>query len=84
MQHRVPSRALSDHLEGWDRSWERGSRRREYIYAHALTHTHTHTLMADSHYCMAETNTTLKSNHPPIKKFEKGVLTPPTIVTKNK
>ena len=47
-------------------------------------HTHTHTLMADSHYCMAETNTTLKSNHPPIKKFEKGVLTPPTIVTKNK
>ena len=27
------------------------------IYMH--THLHTHTLMADLHYCMAETNTTL-------------------------
>lgn len=26
------------------------------------------TLMADSHGCMAETNTTLYSNYPPIKK----------------
>ena len=62
--------------------WERGSRRREYIYAHTLTHTHT--LMADLHYCVAETNTTLYSNHPLIKKFEKGVLMPSTIVTENK
>ena len=27
-------------------------------------------LMADSHCCMAETNTTLSSNYPPIKKFK--------------
>ena len=27
-----------------------------------------HIPMADSHCCMAETNTTLQSNYPPIKK----------------
>ena len=30
-------------------------------------------LMADSCCCMAETNTTLESNYPPIKKFFKNI-----------
>ena len=39
-----------DDLEGWDR--ERGGRlKKEERY--------THIIMADLHYCMAETNTTL-------------------------
>ena len=42
---------IFDDLEGWDggSEWEGDSRGREYIYI----------LMADSHCCMAETNTTL-------------------------
>ena len=40
---------------------EGGSKGRIYIY----------TLMADSYSCMAETNTTLKSNYPPSKIFKK-------------
>ena len=40
---------------------EGGSKGRIYIY----------TLMADSYSCMAETNTTLKSNYAPITKKKK-------------
>ena len=40
-----------------------GRLKREYIYIDIDIYTHiyiyTHILMADSHYCMAETNTTL-------------------------
>ena len=41
---------------GWGERWEGGSIRRGHMW-----------LMTDSCWCMAETNTTLKINYPPIK-----------------
>ena len=49
----------SDSLEGWDR---RGGPRRDAQEGGDIC-----ILMADSCYCLAETNTTLYSNYPPVK-----------------
>ena len=54
---------LCDDLEGV--GWEGGSGGRD-MYIYMYIYIYTHTLMANAYY-MAETNTTLQSNYPPIK-----------------
>ena len=51
-----PSPVLCEDLVGWDGE-KRGPGERGYIYIYIYIYIHT--LMADSHHCKAETNTTL-------------------------
>ena len=57
---------LCDNQEGWGGHSRHRGYTHTYTYTHTHTHAHTHT-MADSHFYIAETNTTLLSNYPAIK-----------------